>query len=106
MHKICKKNNLTTVITRSSDGANLVTRKEVIHMKAELVPEEYIVDTTGIGSIFMSSFLHLYVNGYHVNKCTEIANAAAAKGLKILGSRINLDIEEIMDSNLNTVMRN
>lgn len=106
MQKICQKNNTIAALTCSEKGVNVVTRKEIIHANAVPVAPEDIIDTTGIGSIFMSGFLYPYLHGYHVKKCAEIATAAAATGLKTMGPRSDCDMSYLMDTKLTTNLRN
>jgi len=71
------------VITRGRDGADLYTENEEVHIPT--VPEEQIVDPTGVGDAFRGGFLTGYVHGLDWKLCGEIGSLAAVYCLEQRG---------------------
>jgi adenosine kinase len=63
------------VVTRGKDGANLYTNGDDIFIPT--VPEEKIVDPTGVGDAFRGGFLTGYSLGFDWKLCGEIGSLAA-----------------------------
>jgi len=63
------------VITRGKDGANLYTNGEEYFIPP--VPEEQIVDPTGVGEAFRGGFLTGYAHGWDWVLCGEVGSLAA-----------------------------
>jgi adenosine kinase len=71
------------VITRGKDGADLYTEKEEVHIPT--VPEDEIVDPTGVGDAFRGGFLTGYAHGLEWKLCGEIGSLAAVYCLEQRG---------------------
>ena len=71
------------VITRGKDGADLCTNQEQVHIPT--VPEEKIVDPTGVGDAFRGGFLTGYALGLDWKLCGEIGSLAAVYCLEQRG---------------------
>jgi adenosine kinase len=71
------------VVTRGRDGANLYTNGEDIFIPT--VPEEKIVDPTGVGDAFRGGFLAGYSRGFDWKLCGEIGSLAAVYCLENVG---------------------
>jgi adenosine kinase len=71
------------VVTRGKDGANLYTGSEEVFIPA--VPEERIVDPTGVGDAFRGGFLAGYAHGFDWKLCGEIGSLAAVYCLEQKG---------------------
>lgn len=71
------------VITRGKDGADLYTANEEVHIPT--VPEEKIVDPTGVGDAFRGGFLAGYSHGFDWKLCGEIGALAAVYCLEQRG---------------------
>ncbi len=71
------------VVTRGRDGANLYTNGEDIFIPP--VPEEKIVDPTGVGDAFRGGFLAGYSRGFDWKLCGEIGSLAAVYCLENVG---------------------
>ncbi|MDK1080532.1 MAG: carbohydrate kinase family protein [Anaerolineae bacterium] len=63
------------VITRGKDGADLYAGGEAVHIPT--VPEDKIVDPTGVGDAFRGGFLVGYSHGFEWKLCGEIGSLAA-----------------------------
>ena len=63
------------VITRGKDGADLYSGQDSVHIPT--VPEDEIVDPTGVGDAFRGGFLAGYSHGFDWKLCGEIGSLAA-----------------------------
>jgi adenosine kinase len=63
------------VITRGKDGADLYAGGETVHIPT--VPEDEIVDPTGVGDAFRGGFLAGYSRGFEWQLCGQIGSLAA-----------------------------
>lgn len=71
------------VITRGKDGADLYSGDETVHIPT--VPENEIVDPTGVGDAFRGGFLAGYSRGFDWKLCGEIGSLAAVYCLEQRG---------------------
>ena len=71
------------VITRGKDGADLYMDGESVHIPT--VPEDEIVDPTGVGDSFRGGFLTGYSQGFDWKLCGEIGSLAAVYCLEQRG---------------------
>lgn len=71
------------VITRGNAGANLYTDGQEVFIPT--VPEEEIVDPTGVGDAFRGGFLMGYAHGFDWTLCGEIGSLAAVYCLEQRG---------------------
>jgi adenosine kinase len=71
------------VITRGKDGADLYSDGHAVHIPT--VPEEQIVDPTGVGDAFRGGFLAGYSLGFDWKLCGEIGSLAAVYCLEQRG---------------------
>jgi adenosine kinase len=71
------------VVTRGKDGADLFTSSEKVFIPT--VPEERIVDPTGVGDAFRGGFLVGYSHGFDWKLCGEIGSLAAVYCLEQKG---------------------
>lgn len=71
------------VITRGKDGADLYMDGDAVHIPT--VPEDEIVDPTGVGDAFRGGFLAGYSNGFDWKLCGEIGSLAAVYCLEQRG---------------------
>src|SRR3989304_1261185 len=63
------------VIPRGKDGADLYAGGDAVHIPT--VPEEEVVDPTGVGDAFRGGFLAGYSHGFDWKLCGEIGSLAA-----------------------------
>ena len=73
------------VITRGKDGADLYADGETVHIPT--VPEDKIVDPTGVGDAFRGGFLAGYSRGFDWKLCGEIGSLAAVYVLEQNGTQ-------------------
>ena len=73
------------VITRGKDGADLYMDGESVHIPT--VPEDEIVDPTGVGDAFRGGFLAGYSHGLDWKLCGEIGSLAAVYCLEQRGTQ-------------------
>ncbi len=71
------------VITRGKDGADLYTDGKEVHIPT--VPEDVIVDPTGVGDAFRGGFLAGYAHGFDWTLCGEVGSLAAVYCLEQRG---------------------
>jgi len=73
------------VVTRGKDGANVYMGGEDCFIPT--VPEEKIVDPTGVGDAFRGGFLTGYAHGFDCKLCGEIGSLAAVYCLEQKGTQ-------------------
>ncbi len=71
------------VITRGKNGADLYAGPEAVHIPT--VPEDEIVDPTGVGDAFRGGFLTGYSRGFNWKLCGEVGSLAAVYCLEQRG---------------------
>lgn len=72
----------TVVITKGVDGASAYTKEETVHCSSYKVD---VVDTTGAGDTFNSSFVSCMLWGKSLQEACEFASAAAGRAVTQLG---------------------
>ena len=80
-----REENVLGAITRSAEGALIVTRGETKAVPA--FPVERVVDTTGAGDLFASGFLAGLVKNLDLADCARLGGLAAAEIISHLGAR-------------------
>lgn len=73
------------VVTRGKDGADLYTENTEVHIPT--VPEEEIVDPTGVGDAFRGGFLAGYAHDLDWKLCGEIGSLSAVYCLEQRGTQ-------------------
>jgi adenosine kinase len=73
------------VITRGKDGADLYIGSDAVHIPT--VPEDEIVDPTGVGDAFRGGFLAGYSHGFEWQLCGQIGSLAAVYVLEQNGTQ-------------------
>ncbi|MFN8382912.1 MAG: carbohydrate kinase family protein [Anaerolineales bacterium] len=73
------------VITRGKDGADLYSDGESVHIPT--VPEDEVVDPTGVGDAFRGGFLTGYAHGFDWKLCGEIGSLSAVYCLEQRGTQ-------------------
>ncbi|MCB0102397.1 MAG: carbohydrate kinase family protein [Anaerolineales bacterium] len=73
------------VITRGKDGADLYSDGNAVHIPT--VPEEEVVDPTGVGDAFRGGFLAGYSHGFDWKLCGEIGSLSAVYCLEQRGTQ-------------------
>ncbi|MFM8876816.1 MAG: carbohydrate kinase family protein, partial [Anaerolineae bacterium] len=73
------------VITRGKDGADLYSDGTSVHIPT--VPEDEVVDPTGVGDAFRGGFLAGYSHGFDWKLCGEIGSLSAVYCLEQRGTQ-------------------
>ncbi|HRQ24448.1 MAG TPA: carbohydrate kinase family protein [Anaerolineales bacterium] len=73
------------VITRGKDGADLYSDGNSVHIPT--VPEDEVVDPTGVGDAFRGGFLAGYSHGFDWKLCGEIGSLSAVYCLEQRGTQ-------------------
>jgi sugar/nucleoside kinase (ribokinase family) len=87
------ENGVTGVITRSADGALVVTREETRAVPA--FPVDRVVDTTGAGDLFAAGFLAGLVENLDLADCARLGTLAAAEIISHLGARPQANLRDL-----------
>ena len=88
-----REEKLLGVITRSGDGAMVVTRGETRAVPA--FPVERVVDTTGAGDLFAAGFLAGLTQELDLVDCARLGGLAAAEIISHLGARPQVDLRDL-----------
>ncbi len=72
-------------LTRSEDGALLVSGAEFVEAKAE--PVDKVLDTTGAGDLYAAGFLFAYTRGKSLAECGRWGALCAAEVISHFGAR-------------------
>ncbi|MFL5075347.1 MAG: adenosine kinase [Microvirga sp.] len=88
-----REENVLGAITRSADGALIVSRGETKAVPA--FPVERVVDTTGAGDLFASGFLAGLVKNLDLTDCARLGGLAAAEIISHLGARPQVNLREL-----------
>ena len=59
-----------------------------------------IIDTTGAGDLYAGGFIHGLINNYSIKKCGEIGSICAGHIITQLGSRSNINLQNLLRANL------
>lgn len=81
-------------ITRGSSGSVIVTRDDVLVVRAE--PVDQVLDTTGAGDLFASGFLFGFTKGFDLGKCARLGSIAAAEVISHVGPRPLVDLHKLV----------
>jgi sugar/nucleoside kinase (ribokinase family) len=88
-----REENVLGAITRSAEGALVVTRGETRAVPA--FPVERVVDTTGAGDLFASGFLAGLTQGLDLPDCARLGGLAAAEIISHLGARPQANLRDL-----------
>lgn len=88
-----REENVLGAITRSAEGALIVSRGETRAVPA--FPVERVVDTTGAGDLFASGFLAGLVKNLDLTDCARLGGLAAAEIISHLGARPQASLKEL-----------
>jgi sugar/nucleoside kinase (ribokinase family) len=76
-----------TALKQGNKGCTVYTRGEANQYPVENV---VVVDTTGAGDVFNSTFIYGLLMGWKLPKCARFANLMAAEKVKTLGAGLNV----------------
>jgi sugar/nucleoside kinase (ribokinase family) len=88
-----REENVLGVITRSANGALVVSRGETLAIPA--FPVERVVDTTGAGDLFAAGFLAGLTRNLDLTDCARLGGLAAAEIISHLGARPQANLREL-----------
>jgi sugar/nucleoside kinase (ribokinase family) len=88
-----REENVLGVITRSAEGALVVSRGETRAVPA--FPVERVVDTTGAGDLFAAGFLAGLTRNLDLADCARLGGLAAAEIISHLGARPQASLREL-----------
>ena len=86
------------IITLGSRGSLVINKGESEEVKPKLLGK--IIDTTGAGDLYAGGFIHGLIKNYDLKKCGEIGSICAGHIITQLGSRSDVDLQKLIDSNL------
>jgi sugar/nucleoside kinase (ribokinase family) len=82
------------IITLGSNGSMIVNKNNIEIIQPFSKGE--VIDTTGAGDIYAGGFIHGLINNYSLKKCGEIGSICAGHIITQLGSRSNIDLNELI----------
>jgi sugar/nucleoside kinase (ribokinase family) len=85
--------NILGVVTRSAEGALVVSRGETRAVPA--FPVEKVVDTTGAGDLFAAGFLSGLTQNLDLVDCARLGGLAAAEIIGHLGARPQANLRDL-----------
>ena len=86
------------IITLGSKGSLVINKGESEEVKPKLLGN--IIDTTGAGDLYAGGFIHGLIKNYALKKCGEMGSICAGHIITQLGSRSNIDLQKLIQSNL------
>ena len=86
--------NKIFVITMGEKGVTLVHKKEIVKVPSEKI--EKVVDLTGAGDLFVSGFVHGFINKMGFEKSLKLGTKSAAEIIKILGARPKKKLSDLI----------
>ncbi len=107
---LCKENELLrckeyisslcnlVIITLGSNGSLVIHKGECEEIKT--IPLGKIIDTTGAGDLYAGGFIHGLINNFSLRKCGEIGSICAGHIITQLGSRSNINLQNLLEENL------
>ena len=100
--EICKKYISSicelVIITLGSKGSLVVKNGESEEVKPKILGK--IIDTTGAGDLYAGGFIHGLINNYSLKKCGEIGSICAGHIITQLGSRSNINFQNLLQEQL------
>ncbi|HZB36790.1 MAG TPA: adenosine kinase [Beijerinckiaceae bacterium] len=88
-----RREKVLGVVTRSAEGALVVTREETKSVPA--YPIERLVDTTGAGDLFAAGFLAGLSRGMEHTDCARLGSLAAAEVIQHIGARPQMNLADL-----------
>ena len=81
------------VLTRSEEGAVIVSGNDTIHVPAE--PVESVADATGAGDLYAAGFLFGLTNGHALEECGKLGALAASEIISHIGARPEVNLKNL-----------
>ena len=107
---LLKKNDLTSckeyissicelaIITLGSKGSIVINKDKSEEIKPIILGK--IIDSTGAGDLYAGGFIHGLIKNYSLKKCGEIGSICAGHIITQLGSRSNINFQNLFKENL------
>ncbi len=86
------------IITLGSKGSLVINKGESQKIKPILLGK--IIDTTGAGDLYAGGFIHGLIKNYPLKKCGEIGSICAGHIITQLGSRSNINLQNLFVGDL------
>ncbi len=86
------------IITLGSKGSLVIKNGESEEIKSRILGK--IIDTTGAGDLYAGGFIHGLINNYSLKKCGEIGSICAGHIITQLGSRSNINLQNLLQEQL------
>ena len=93
IYSLCK----LVIITLGSKGSLIINKGDSQEINPILLGE--IIDTTGAGDLYAGGFIHGLINNYSLKKCGEIGSLCAGHIITQLGSRSNINLQNLLQEN-------
>jgi sugar/nucleoside kinase (ribokinase family) len=88
-----REEGILGVVTRSAEGALVVTRSETRAVPA--YPVERVVDTTGAGDLFAAGFMAGLSKDLDLADCARLGGLAAAEVISHIGARPQANLRDL-----------
>ena len=88
-----KSLGILVVITLAAKGSLIVTKDDVIEIKAE--PVSQVLDSTGAGDLYAAGFLYGLTKNMRHHECANLGSFLAAQVISRLGPRTGRDIKDL-----------
>ncbi|MDC3167884.1 adenosine kinase [Prochlorococcus sp. AH-716-D22] len=85
------------IITLGSKGSLVINKGKSEEIEPKLLGE--IIDTTGAGDLYAGGFIHGLINNYSMERCGEIGSICAGHIITQLGSRSNINLQNLLREN-------
>ena len=82
------------IVTLGEEGSLIINKSETKIIKAN--PLGKVIDTTGAGDIYAGGFIHGLIKNYSLKECGEIGSTCAGQIITQLGSRPNINLQELI----------
>ena len=83
------------IVTLGGNGSLIINKNDIEVIKS--FTKDKVIDTTGAGDIYAGGFIHGLINNYSLKKCGEIGSICAGQIITQLGSRSNIDLNELIN---------
>ena len=87
-----------SIVTLGSKGSLIVKKKETEIINPDSAGK--VIDTTGAGDIYAGGFIHGLIQDYSLKKCGEIGSLCAGQIITQLGSRSNINLQDLINKSL------
>ncbi|MDC3171014.1 adenosine kinase [Prochlorococcus sp. AH-716-E13] len=87
------------IITLGSKGSLIINKGKSEEIKPKLLGKK-IIDTTGAGDLYAGGFIHGLINNYSIKNCGEIGAICAGHIITQLGSRSNINLQNLLRDHL------